>query len=754
MLCIPDALDLPEYKLKSRSDQRDAVIRWLKTHQNWLLILDNVDSDEAAAKVQKMLGSLTGGQIIITTRITQWGGCAHELTLNVISVSHAVKYLLSSTDGHRIPNIDDDIQAELIVKVLGCLPLMLNHASAYIRRYPMSLLQYRDEFENKLLEIIKWHDHNAIKYEIDPEQDRVLKTVATTYFMSYDRLHVVDKVLLRVSGLLSSDPIPVDLFCENTTVYNSLINLWCAETGEYASEKTVRDAIADLAHISLISQAADVFEIHRVEQRLLENRIVPCWRDKWVQAVANLLHAYTPYNSQTLSYRRKWYHVLPHAEFLWNKYQDCLITSLNIDFLDSLARYYFERGLDERGVQYAEKVVDFYRANEPTDSPIFLQAVHLLGYLHENNNEYEKAEALFREELAGWERREGKFGKSTLRSVHRLACLLGQRDKYSEAEKLFKRSISGSEQIGDPEVYKRKQDLGWLYYREGKTSAAEQLYRIALPGLESGAGIYHYDTCACANNLALVLQAKGELDEAERLLRQALKGSLINVGTNHRQTQLFSRHLASILNEKGDKEKQLNLQLEILETREQEPEAKNDRSLPIDQNNLALEYRKIELFRQAESLLRRALAGDIRMKTQAKIPHRLNNIATVLILQGNLAEAREQVSKAWALKSCPHDLTSSRILFIQYMIALLESKNSTPFIGKLKTLLAVDPLPDHADVARVWDIAYFIEYLRPKLPPDQVEFLMALAEAMNDPTKLPELDKFPLWRDTPPLPLD
>jgi hypothetical protein len=88
------------------------------------------------------------------------------------------------------------------------------------------------------------------------------------------------------------------------------------------------------------------------------------------------------------------------------------------------------------------------------------------------------------------------------------------------------------------------------------------------------------------------------------------------------------------------------------------------------------------------------------------------------------------------------------------MIALLESKNSTPFIGKLKTLLAVDPLPDHADVARVWDIAYFIEYLRPKLPPDQVEFLMALAEAMNDPTKLPELDKFPLWRDTPPLPLD
>ena len=52
------------------------------------------------------------------------------------------------------------------------------------------------------------------------------------------------------------------------------------------------------------------------------------------------------------------------------------------------------------------------------------------------------------------------------------------------------------------------------------------------------------------------------------------------------------------------------------------------------------------------------------------------------------------------------------------------------------------------------DIAYFIERLKPKLGERNVEFLRALAAALNDRANLPTLDQFPEWRDQPLVPLD
>ena len=124
----------------------------------------------------------------------------------------------------------------------------------------------------------------------------------------------------------------------------------------------------------------------------------------------------------------------------------------------------------------------------------------------------------------------------------------------------------------------------------------------------------------------------------------------------------------------------------------------------------------------------------------------------------------------------------TRLAFLRHLIALLESQPrsesrvhaapdrlkpelrtpgppeagtpNTPFLGQFKTLLTGPELPVASDVAVPWDIAYFIEYLRPKLPPGNAEFLTALATALNDRTNLPDLDRFPEWRDQPPVPLD
>ena len=66
-----------------------------------------------------------------------------------------------------------------------------------------------------------------------------------------------------------------------------------------------------------------------------------------------------------------------------------------------------------------------------------------------------------------------------------------------------------------------------------------------------------------------------------------------------------------------------------------------------------------------------------------------------------------------------------------------------------------------SDVAVPWDIAYFIEFLKPKLGQQNAErgvrcaeFLHALVASLNDRTKLSALDPFREWRNQPPVPLD
>jgi hypothetical protein len=52
---IAGVLGLPESSVKEQDVQTDAVLRWLKGHERWLLIADNADTDEAAMAVRDRL---------------------------------------------------------------------------------------------------------------------------------------------------------------------------------------------------------------------------------------------------------------------------------------------------------------------------------------------------------------------------------------------------------------------------------------------------------------------------------------------------------------------------------------------------------------------------------------------------------------------------------------------------------------------------------------------------------------------------
>jgi hypothetical protein len=121
---------------------------------------------------------------------------------------------------------------------------------------------------------------------------------------------------------------------------------------------------------------------------------------------------------------------------------------------------------------------------------------------------------------------------------------------------------------------------------------------------------------------------------------------------------------------------------------------------------------------------------------------------------GKLEEARQILAGNWRLNAPPHANTTPRIAFLRHLIALLGSQQDTHFFGHLKTLLTGPELPVASDVAVPWGIAYFIEYLKPKLGEQNAEFLTTLVAGLNDRANVPKLDELPLWNAQAPIALD
>lgn len=67
----------------------ERAVQWLATHEDWLIVLDNVDHLD---DIHSLLGRVTTGRFLITTRrATGWTGHAATLRLDVLSASEAVE---------------------------------------------------------------------------------------------------------------------------------------------------------------------------------------------------------------------------------------------------------------------------------------------------------------------------------------------------------------------------------------------------------------------------------------------------------------------------------------------------------------------------------------------------------------------------------------------------------------------------------------------------------------------------------------
>src|SRR6266545_4307564 len=148
-LAGPELMDLPEWEAQKEDQTLAAVKRWLRDHPGWLMILDNVDTPEAADAVLEVLPSLSIGHVLITSRLTNWPATVRKQSLDTLSSEEATHFLLRRTDGGREKAEDDGARACELAQLLDGLPLALEQAAAYIVRHRMRFAEYLRAWEQE-----------------------------------------------------------------------------------------------------------------------------------------------------------------------------------------------------------------------------------------------------------------------------------------------------------------------------------------------------------------------------------------------------------------------------------------------------------------------------------------------------------------------------------------------------------------------------------------------------------------------------
>ncbi|HSA85636.1 MAG TPA: tetratricopeptide repeat protein, partial [Nitrospira sp.] len=259
-LCKPLVLNLPEQDAKEEETQLNAVLRWLQAHEGWLLILDNVDTPDAAEEVEQLVGTIKGGSILITSRVSDWSGEVASFELDELAEPAAADFLLVRTTDRRQHLATDEVDALTLAHELGGLAQALEQAGAFIAQKRSSMQVYLQRWRERDRVVREWNDPRLTKYP---------RAVVSTWDATVQQLSPEGRLLLQQLSWLAPEPVP-----------------------RFAlPDGPVQDALAELASFSLVKFEAEGvrFRVHRLVQEVTRERQTAEEQDASLRSILTIL---------------------------------------------------------------------------------------------------------------------------------------------------------------------------------------------------------------------------------------------------------------------------------------------------------------------------------------------------------------------------------------------------------------------------------------------------------------------------------
>jgi len=515
-------LGLSAGELPDQQRQVDAVLDWLRGHRRWLLVFDNV---EPGTEELVRLPPGLPGHVVVTSQTPMW---PVRLAVGVLPRDVAGRFLLERTGQ------TDAAAADAVAQTLGCLPLALAQAAAYVVRSGRDLAGYAELLRSRLVELIA---------EGGPDDYPV--PVATTLRLSYERMareHPAAAMLLRLCAFLAPDDIPIGLLREAT-----------GDVPRQLREALLDDlgfdrAVTALRRYSLIERRADELRVHRLTQAVVRSSLRARRRAAYLASAVGVLLAGFPEGS--VEQPVQWppcARLLPHVLAVEQLAADGTVALDRL--LDRAGRYLRVRGQFGQARPLLERALRIRQRELGADHPQTAASLNSLGLVLGMEGELTAARTYLERALEIRERL-ATDDLAIAESLNNLASLFREQGDAAGALPLYERALAVRERAGGADnmrVANTLNNLANLLRDRGDLAAARPLAQRALAICERIEGPDHPYTAYTLSNLGWLLHEEGDSAAARPLLERALAIRNRLLGADHPQTARAGQRLAMVV---------------------------------------------------------------------------------------------------------------------------------------------------------------------------------------------------------------
>ena len=472
------------------------AVGWLQAHDRWLLVLDNVDDP---GDVQPLLGQLTSGHIVLTTRRdVDWQQLAVPVWLEVLDPGPAAAVITART-GQATP---DDRQAAAVAAELGYLPLALDQAAAYITQTRLTPGGY----------LAKLRQHPARTYAARGAGD-AQRTVALLWDITIEAIRGQDPGAVRLLWVLAHyapDSIP-------------RIIVGGADPGE-----DIDAQLSLLASYSMITLTPQAISLHRLVQAVIlsqQPNTTGDAPDPATTALDWLNQAIPDHPGNNVAGWPLLRALVPHVDHLTTCYPP------SGDQPEQLGRVHNEFGMFhqaqgdyQRALALRESALRICQAKLGPDHPNMAVALGNLADTYRALGRAAEALPLLERALRIIEAALGPDHPDVAVALGNLAGTYRALGRAAEALPLFERALRITEAAlgpDHPDVAVALGNRGSAYRDLGRAAEALPLFERALRITEAALGPDHPNMAVALGNLAGAYRALGRAAEALPLDQRA-----------------------------------------------------------------------------------------------------------------------------------------------------------------------------------------------------------------------------------------
>lgn len=622
------------------------VLGWLKGQENWLVVIDNLDDVKAVGGFLPPVGE--GGYTILTTRNPNVLEIpAKGVEVGILGIQEAIELLVVRAN-LAVGDESVDEEAERIVAELGCLPLAIEQASAFIRETSRNIFKFLPSYRN---------DRKRIHRRIPRGNWEYSKAVATTWRMSFEQVEMNSRdasELLRLLAFLNPDGILLEFLIAGKDGLEGGLQ------GLIDDEDLLYEALGELERFSLIRRQdgeEEKITIHRLVQSVVKDDVDESDFSIMTESVIKLCDAAFPN------------HWEKEHRALCRKYQGQVVPALtdvkpfpSADFKNILSRlgsFLHEDGKYREAEGIRSKALEVATLLHGSDNPSTLD---IMARLAETFREQSKrGDAIELQEKVAQKRAIvlGDDHLDTWTARGDLAASYRSVGRREEAEKIQLEVLDARmRQLGEehPDTLRAMGNLAATYRKQKRSYEALGLQEKVLRKRWASLGKEHPDTHSAMLNVAITLKYLGnsdrrKLERASRLEEQVIEARKKILGAEHPQTLIAMRNLADSMMAQNRWKDAGDLLEAVVEGRRREL---GDDAVDTlwAMANLGAAYRHQNRLEEAAELQEKVLEGRRRVFGDEHIDVRkaMHQLAKTYDLQGRKEESEELSLKVESLK--------------------------------------------------------------------------------------------------------